>query len=364
MTKPIKQVLDKVILVQIDAHIWTGRGRLKKEDLKNVTESDLPPKELASLGSKKKIDTEHLNIFDTLKKRAHRACEAVGVRFLGGYGVPVSKASDLAKELDAISSEYQSEKAQFLANYQSYVNEWIAAHPEWAHSLTNVLTPIEHVDAAISFDWQAIQIREVQDEDSAVLSRGLDKEVTGLSDRLFIEIGKEAKDMLEKSMFGKEKVTQKALNRVRTLRDKLHDLSFLDANVDPLVASMDYTLSLLPAVGHIEGMHYSALYGLLSLLTDPARAKAHGQAINSGQSVEEAVSESIMSQVPLTSDEADVALSATDDAAAPVTAPLAPVDAPDNAGTTQTQVSPPVFTPAAPKGMPDMAEEDNEICLF
>jgi hypothetical protein len=359
-TKPIKQVLDLVVLFQLEPHIWSGRSKLRKEDLANVPLHDLPPDTLASLGSKRKIDTEHLNVFDALKKRAERACKSVGVRFLGGYGVPVAKAPELAKELDQIEAEFQREKVSFLANYQRYVNEWVDAHPDWAHVLTSVITPVGCVDAATSFTWQAIQIREAKGRKADVLGRGLGKEVTGLSDRLFEEIASEATDMIEKSLHGRDRVTQKALNRVRALRDKLHDLAFLNATVEPLVQSMDYTLSLMPKAGHIEGIHYNALYGLMSLLSSPDRAKSHGQCINDGQTVEDAVSESVLGK------DATIAnLTALPATPGTNTVPEAEGSvSEDDAGVTPAVIAQPVSTPAPAPAMQRDEEVLESVCLF
>jgi len=140
----------------------------------------------------------------------------------------------------------------------------------------------------LSFTWQAIQVKEPKGKAKALV-RGLTQEVHGLSDQLLIEISTAAKELLDDSLHGKDRVTQKALSPVRQMRDKLSDLSFLSPYVTPLVKSVDYTLSLLPKTGYIEGAQFSALYGLLSLLSDAERAKAHGKLINEGTTVEEAV---------------------------------------------------------------------------
>lgn len=64
----------------------TAGKKLRTEDLgAGVT---LPPSELASLGSKKIINSDELKEFENLKRRAVRLLELNGVRFLGGYGLP------------------------------------------------------------------------------------------------------------------------------------------------------------------------------------------------------------------------------------------------------------------------------------
>ena len=89
------QTLDKLLICHIDCSIWSGRKKLRPEDFRLANGSQLPPKDVASLGSKKICDPEALANFERLKKEAQRLCEQVGVRFLGGYAVPEEPHPDL-----------------------------------------------------------------------------------------------------------------------------------------------------------------------------------------------------------------------------------------------------------------------------
>ena len=117
--QPIKEIetLSKLLLVGLDVNIWSGRKKLRIEDLGPGV--DLPPAELASLGSKRIMDPEQIKRFDNLKRRAHRLLESEGVRFLGGYGIPNDAAPAIAKELDDIQREFNVEIKSFLDNYDS-----------------------------------------------------------------------------------------------------------------------------------------------------------------------------------------------------------------------------------------------------
>lgn len=77
------RTIERVLCFSLEIHIWSGRRKLRTTDIGEIDE--LPNSDLASLGSKKVIDSEHLKPFDKLKKRAQKACESRGVRFLGGY---------------------------------------------------------------------------------------------------------------------------------------------------------------------------------------------------------------------------------------------------------------------------------------
>ena len=50
MTQTAQIILDKVVLVKVEANIYGARKKLKKEDLVLADGSKLPPEDLASLG--------------------------------------------------------------------------------------------------------------------------------------------------------------------------------------------------------------------------------------------------------------------------------------------------------------------------
>jgi len=81
-------VLDNLMALNLDVKIWTTHKKLPPADLGGA---ELPPEELASLGSKKIGDPKELRIFGTLKACAVNLLDRTGVRFLGGWGIPEDK---------------------------------------------------------------------------------------------------------------------------------------------------------------------------------------------------------------------------------------------------------------------------------
>lgn len=286
------KVLNRVICFTLaDIHLWSGRKKLRTTDLK-IRDGELPPADLASLGSKKICDPEDLSVFEKLKRRAHRACEKVGVRFLGGYAVPEDKADELAKELDLCNADFYKEKHAFIKAYDQRIQDWITVHPGWETSIQSAITPVGEVDNQLSFAWHAFRVTEaVQDADNAqsTLNSGLGKTIGGLSSQLFVEIAKMANEVLEKTLMGRESVTQRALSPIRTIRGKLAGLAFLDKRVRPVIDIIDHVMQDLPDAGKIEGMKLSALYGLVSLLSSEERMQRHGDMILNGATVEDAL---------------------------------------------------------------------------
>jgi ABC-type phosphonate transport system ATPase subunit len=80
-------VLDHLVVVHLDIAIWTARKKLAATDLGGA---ELPPEDLASLGSKRICNPEDLRTFGTLKARAVSLLDRNGVRFLNGWAIPES----------------------------------------------------------------------------------------------------------------------------------------------------------------------------------------------------------------------------------------------------------------------------------
>jgi len=272
------KVLEKVVCMMLDVHLWTGRKKLDIGDLKLVGRDQIPPEDLASLGSKKIVSPEDIAIFATLKKRAERLLEGVGIRFLGGYALPETEVKKVSAELAGIQSEFTTAKKNFLAIYDQVVQDWINAHPDWGSIIRAAIAPKEEVERQLRFDFQMFKINPVDDRSVSQINAGLVKQVGGLGDRLFFEIGKQAEEAWELSFKGKVKITQKALRPVRAMREKLFGLSFLDPRVNPVIDRIDAILAKLPTSGPIENTDLDALAGLVLLLSNPDKMREHGAA--------------------------------------------------------------------------------------
>lgn len=282
-----QQVLQQVVCFSLEEiSLWGARKKLRTEDLKLTQGDALPPKDLASLGSKKIFNPKALAKFEALKKRAHVACGRIGIRFMGGYAVPESATDDLAKELDKIGAEFDIAKADFIASYTGELESWIAKHPGWEQWIRAATIPVDEVKDRIRYGWTPAKI-STPDENNpdSRLNQKMTKEAGGLSGRLFKEIGEMAQKVLEDSLLGKTKVNRRVLSPIRKIRGKLNGLAFLDKRVGPLITAIDDTVGQMPGDAPIEGLALTALHGLILTLSDSERMKQYGQAILDGSPV-------------------------------------------------------------------------------
>lgn len=282
-----QQVLQQVVCFSLEEiSLWGARKKLRTEDLKLTQGDALPPKDLASLGSKKIFNPKALAKFEALKKRAHVACGRIGIRFMGGYAVPESATDELAKELDKIGADFDIAKADFIATYAGELESWIAKHPGWEQWIRAATIPVDEVKDRIRYGWTPAKI-STPDENNpdSRLNQKMTKEAGGLSGRLFKEIGEMAQKILEDSLLGKTKLNRRVLSPIRKIRGKLNGLAFLDKRVGPLITAIDDTMSQMPGDAPIEGLAVTALHGLILTLSDSERMKQYGQAILDGSPV-------------------------------------------------------------------------------
>jgi hypothetical protein len=287
-------VLNTLVCVTLDIRIWSGRKKLTPGDLR-VEPSELPPQDLASLGSKFLCNPATLQGLHRVECRSRDACQRVGVRFLNGYGVPKSRVSHLLVELNNLKEEFQKEKQTFLAGYEKALQDWIAAHAGWEHVLEEVV-PRNEVDRKLSFEFQIFSISQplFDDEPGAdgnsldSVAEGLIQATRRLPEQLFTEISSDARDAWKKSFEGETAVTRKALRPLKAIQAKLELMKFLAPEaLTPLVRRIHERITSLPKSGPIRGKEFAAVAGIIYALADMERLKKYVGLLKSGFPLDE-----------------------------------------------------------------------------
>jgi hypothetical protein len=283
MTQAATIILDRVVLVKVEANIYGARKKLKKEDLVLADGSKLPPEDLASLGSKRLLDPDRLTVFNRLKKEAERICLRVGTRFLGGFAIPSESAAGITLELERIAHDFSHAKAEFLAGYDAAVTDWVVRHPEFAGIIEQAVDSVEFVSTRLSFDFLIVTVGVPETLPAEDIVR-LETKIGSLSEQMFYEISVEANHLIEQSLLGKDQVTRNALRPIRRMRDKLDGLGFLDYRVAPVVGTIDALLARVPDKGAITGSILQEILATAMLLADPDKTQRHGEGLLAEQS--------------------------------------------------------------------------------
>ena len=275
------RILDNLLALNLNVSLWSARRKMSQEDLGGA---ELPPEDLASLGSKRIADPENLKVFGTLKARAFNYLDRNGVRFMSGWAIPEEKAGEIVQELLNIRTEFQKEKEAFLADYDQNVQAWIEKHHQWGEIIRNSLVGPDYVRARMDFRWQLYKVAPLEQhtDNTAVLEAGLAEEVQGLGGTLFDEVAKSADDIWRRVYHGKTEVTHKALSPLRTLHAKLTGLSFIEPHVAPVADIVQAALLRMPKKGNITGTDLLLLQGLVCLLKDSDALVAHAQKVIEG----------------------------------------------------------------------------------
>lgn len=283
------RVLKDVMVINLEVSLWTGRRKLRAEDMGGA---DLPPAELATLGSKRIFDPERLKIFGTLKSRAVSLLERTGVRFMGGWALPEHRAGDVVRELLTIRDEFVAAKDDFLRDYDQAVQDWVARHAEWGGIIRDATASADYVRNQLGFSWQLYKVEpqlDHEDTDIAVHSGMLDA-VHGMGGTLFSEIARSADETWRKVFAGKVEVTHRALSPLRTLHDKLVGLTLIEPRVAPVAELIATAIDRVPLKGGISGGNLAMLQGLVCLLRDTDALLGHAQGILDGRRADDILS--------------------------------------------------------------------------
>ncbi len=272
------KTLNQVRCVELDIHIWSARKKLQLSDLKNISDREIPPDKLASLGSKIICDPDELKVFKRLKKRALRSCESVGARFLGGYAIPVKRLDDVVNELTAIQNEFNAATHTFLASYEQNIEKWIQENHEWEAMLRRSVTPLKVVQSRMGFDFHVFCVSEAVEDEDNLVNQNLRQHASSLGNTLFKEVARDANTLWEKSFSGRDQITRRALGSIEKLKAKLNGFVVVDPRVMPVVSKIDSVINALPQTGNLDKNHFHALESLVLLLRDSSKLREYGEA--------------------------------------------------------------------------------------
>ena len=260
------RVLEKTVCVMLSCTLWTGCRRMRPEDLGTLA-AELPPEELASMGSLKLCDPAELRELAVIKRRAERACERLAVKFLGGYATDEANLDRIVGTLNELKSHFDAAALRVVGGLQGMIDRWVDGHPEWEEAIRRCPPDVNRIAAQLRFDFQVFRIAAPADGD-APANDGLERAVGGLSRQLYREIAVQARNALQRSFEGRSSVGQRAVRVITAIAEKLDALSYLDGGIRPALDKVRGVRDALPKVGQITGRELVDVMGLLSLLAN------------------------------------------------------------------------------------------------
>lgn len=255
--------LENLTVLSLTMPVWSGTKVMTPSEL-NAAGGTALPTTLVTNGGKKVIDPKQLNVFSALRRQAHRLLGSQGVAFAGGaYAIPNNLADAIMQKLELIINEYEHARDDFLANYDKYVEEWIAQNPGYEALLrAGVLTQAE-VEKKFGAYYTTLKLSTSTPRDR----ERADQVVEDLGSKALDEVSKDAADYA-RSILTKSEVSRRGLNRIRLLRDKLYGLGFLSSAITPVVRLIDNVLGKIPMKGDLQGSVASEWKALIMLLAN------------------------------------------------------------------------------------------------
>lgn len=280
---------DGLVCVTLEVHLWSGRKRLKKEQLiaKNKEFENLPPATLATLGSIKICDTDDLAPFNAMKREAEKLLAINGLPLLGTTGIPEGKLENVYKGLAVIQATFNDKRDTFFKRFDRAIEDWRnqPENAEWSNLIHDIPSP-EQAAGKMSFGFHLCRVSAPSTDEFSDANRMYAKQMTGLKGELFADAAKEAEILITKYLTGKsmsgavqkrEKVTWKTLRPLKRIGEKFTSFAFLDPTCEPMADMIDHVLGLLPDEGPIDGVHLMHIWTLAQALSNPQKAIALAQ---------------------------------------------------------------------------------------
>lgn len=280
-------LLSSMVVVSLgETRLWTGRAKLKAEDLE-VDEEALPPEALASLGSKRVISPDRIKPLQQIRYQMRRACLEVGTRFLGGFAVAEDEALALVHKLDKLVKSGEARAEKFFATFEADIRAWHEENPEWKHILSAGTPEKEKLRRRIGFGYQAYVVTTPGNESVAANLLGA---VDMMGSSLVDEIVKEAGAYVKQSLKGgRNEGMQKTVDPVRRLGRKMVAVRFIDPTLGPMSKVVEGVLATIPTTGKVSGEAYMALTRVANLMADRRSLQATAKALFDGERTVESV---------------------------------------------------------------------------
>ncbi|KGH27167.1 DUF3150 domain-containing protein [Comamonas thiooxydans] len=267
--------LTQLCVVHADFDIWSGQVRLTADDLKLGAGGEIPPEKIAQLGTKKICDPAQLKGFHRVKAETRRTLLRIGMKFMDGVAIPLSKMDEVCKKMGEVQTEFDALRTTFIANYNAAIDSWCKENPQYETAIRSGALPQSVVEKRLGFDFQIFKIAPTDD---AELSTRLEEKVHGLGDDLINELIEEADKFYEDRLLGRDKCGIGTKQTLQNLRDKLDGLSFLNSKIKPLVDLLNETLNGYKtyAVGRdVTGPFFHQLTATMLILSSKARIEQY-----------------------------------------------------------------------------------------
>jgi hypothetical protein len=225
---------------------------------------------------------EPLNFVSKAKQAISRTLNAYGVRWGDMTIVPLARLEELQSEISAIEIDWKLSLDDMLDNYDSLVSDWQMANLDVADIMRRYTLEKHEFGGRFKMKMlPPVAFNPLIMEGDTESAEELAEDILG---NLYAEVSKMAGDIYDRSFFvadesGKKVARTKANRRIKDsfqrLISKLEGLSFLDCNIEKVVAQTNEVLDSMPKTGWIEGANLANLARWTLVMSNPEMLQNH-----------------------------------------------------------------------------------------
>ncbi|SUJ07822.1 DUF3150 domain-containing protein [Shewanella morhuae] len=225
---------------------------------------------------------EPLNFVSKAKQAISRTLNVYGVRWGDMTIVPLARLDELQCEIAAIQADWELSLTDMLDNYDSLVSNWQMSNLDVADIMRRSTMDKSEFGGRFKMKMlPPVAFNPLIAEGDIESAEELAEDILG---NLYAEVAKMAGDIYDKSFFvadanGHKVARTKANRRIkdsfRSLIAKLNGLSFLDHNIEKVIAQTNLVLDSMPKTGWIEGANLSNLARWTLVMASPEMLKNH-----------------------------------------------------------------------------------------
>lgn len=237
-------IVNAAVVVRLALTIWTAKAKLNRSDLPDT--DNLPPEELASLGSKRLFNPAKLRPFGAIKSRAVSFMDKQGVKFLGGWLIDEKNVSAVSKELANLHTEFETAVSSFVADYTAGVQDWLATYPQWSNVLANAMPSVTEIPRRFNFTWQMYKVEPVNTHHTASDGADMHDSIRGVSDKALTEVQSMMEKVYSECFAGKgEHINRKSLRTAENVLAKLDKMSFTHPALSMIYSELKDTIDIM-----------------------------------------------------------------------------------------------------------------------
>lgn len=272
---------ENIVFVRPVVKAISGRKKLAPEDLVEMYGA-VPPKELASLGSKKVIDPDRVKFFLNARAAAERICSKSGVSLSDFYGIPKHKLRDVLDQLRNIKEEVERQRDILVAELDEAVEGWVDKNPDAYSEVIRSGAPTkEYIQKRIRMDVYTFTAVAV-DTDGQV--NQFDVEMGRLDEQLLNEVADRASAAFKGSFQNGRQPSRRALSPLIEIAEKIESLAFLRDGFDELAHYItEKTMRLKSGGQRMSDEQVSDLASLYLVLSSPMKTAELAKSLDAGQ---------------------------------------------------------------------------------